>query len=712
MNNSISKKVEEILSRMSLKDKIGQLSLGTLSFKKLDEAKEYIKKVHPGALIITTSAHAGNDFQENVALSTLNEIQQYAVKEIGIPLLFSRDVIHGHNIVSPVPLAMAASFNTDLIRRNYANIKLEAMNDGIHWAFTPMLDVSRDPRWGRVIESPGEDPYVGERFATAVVNGIQGEDLTKQNNLIACAKHYIAYGLAEGGRDYHKAEISDYNLRNHYLKPFKAAIKAGVKTVMSSFNEVSGQPVTSSRYLLTELLKEELGFDGFVVSDYSAVRQLKDQGVAVDDEDSARLAINAGLDMDMASDYYVDYLEGLVLKGLVSEEQINDSVRRILTVKFEAGIMDKPYIMPIKYDLSEHRRIARMVAGESMVLLKNNGILPLKKDSNIAIYGPMVKEKRAILGSWTLDFDLSESVSIYDGVSSQCTGNVITSQFWEEMRFQSQKCDVVVLTLGESNAVTGEARSMADIELTDAQKDMVMRARLCNKPVVGVFCFGRPVSFESVLPYLDAVVYAWHGGSQMGNAVADILFGETNPSGKLPITIPRCSGQIPIYYNTSCVGIDVNGYYGKKYDSTFVSNYEDCAGSPLYPFGYGLSFTEFEYSGLKADKNVISLSEIENGAVFNIEVNVKNVGKFDGKEVVQCYIRDCCASMARPIRELKGFEKVNIKVEKEKKVSFKLGFEELGFYDGNGKFVVEKGKFNIFVGTNCLDVQAITVSII
>ena len=712
MNNSISKKVEEILSKMSLKDKIGQLSLGTFSFKKIDEAKEYIKKAHPGALIITTSAHAGNDVQENVALSTLNEIQKFAIKEMGIPLIFGRDVIHGHNIVSPIPLAMAASFNTDLIKRSYSNIKLEAMNDGIHWAFTPMLDVSRDPRWGRVIESPGEDPYVGERFATAVVEGIQGDDLSKQKNLIACAKHYIAYGLSEGGRDYHKAEVSDYNLRNHYLRPFKAAVKAGVKTVMSSFNEVSGQPVTSSKYLLTDVLKDELQFGGFIVSDYSAVRQLKDQGVAEDDEDSARLAINAGLDMDMASNYYHDYLEGLVLKGLVSEEQINDSVRRILTVKFESGIMETPYIMPIKYDKSEHRRISRTLASESMVLLKNNGVLPLKKDSNIALYGPMAKDKRAILGSWTLDFDLSESVSLYEGICNTCTGNVITSDFWEEMRFQSQKCDVVVLALGESNVITGEARSIANIELTDGQKEMVKRARLCGKPVVGVLCFGRPMAFGNVLDDFDAVVYAWHGGSQTGNAVADILFGDINPSGKMPITIPRCSGQIPIYYNTSCVGIDVNGYYGKKYESTFVSNYEDCEGSPLYPFGYGISYTEFEYNNLKADKNVISLDEIENGGAFTIEVNVKNIGSVDGKEVVQCYIRDCCASMARPIRELKGFEKVNIKAGKEKTVSFKLGFEELGFYNGEGKFVVEKGKFNVYVGTNCLDVQSITVSVI
>ena len=712
MQISIAKKVEDVLSKMSLKDKIGQLSLGTFSFKKIDEAKDYIKKVHPGALIITTSAHAGNDTQENVALSTLNEIQQFAIKEMGIPLIFGRDVIHGHNIVSPIPLAMAASFNTDLIKRNYSNIKLEAMNDGIHWAFTPMLDVSRDPRWGRVIESPGEDPYVGERFATAVVEGVQGDDLSKPKNLIACAKHYIAYGLSEGGRDYHKAEVSDYNLRNHYLRPFKAAVKAGVKTVMSSFNEVSGQPVTSSKYLLTDVLKEELGFGGFIVSDYSAVRQLKDQGVAENDEDSARLAINAGLDMDMASDYYNDYLEGLVLKGLVSEEQIDDSVRRILTVKFEAGIMDSPYIMPIKYDKSEHRRISRMLANEGMILLKNDGVLPLKKESNIALYGPMANDKRAILGSWTLDFDLSESVSIREGICNACKGNVINSGFWEEMRFQSQKCDVVVLALGESNGITGEARSVANIELTDGQKEIIKRARLCGKPVVGVFCFGRPVAFESVLPYLDAVIYAWHSGSQMGNAVADILFGDVNPSGKLPITIPRCSGQIPIYYNTSCVGIDVNGYYGKNYESTFVSNYEDCAGSPLYPFGYGLSFTEFEYSDLKADKNVISLSEIENGATFKIEVDVKNIGSFDGKEVVQCYIRDCCASMARPIRELKGFEKVNIKAGKNKKVSFELGYEELGFYNAQGKFVVEKGKFNIFVGTNCLDVQSIKVSVI
>lgn len=714
MNSQILKRANEILAGMSLKEKIGQLTQIGFNIKDIEGVKKLIREKRPGSMIVGNTQFAGNeDGQVHTTLSRLNEIQEFAVSEIGVPMLFGKDVIHGHKTVYPIPLAMAASFNEDFIKQAYEYTKLEAANDGLHWAFTPMLDVSHDPRWGRIIESPGEDPYIGERFAAAVVRGLQGNNLSDKGNMLACAKHYIAYSLAEGGRDYHRAEVSDYNLRNYYLKPFRVAVKAGVKTVMSSFNEVSGQPVTSSRYLLTDVLRGELGFEGFVVSDYASIKQLTGQGVAKDKKDCARLAINAGLDMDMASYYYSDYLEELVHEGAVSESTIDDSVRRILYVKLEKGLFEHPSITPIVVDYKEHQSFAREFAGECMVLLKNkNAVLPLKKESNVAVYGPFKDEKRAILGSWTIDFDIERSVTVLDGIRNACRGEVVTSALPEEMRFRSQFCNAVVLVLGESNAVTGEARSLSNIEMSDAQKEFARSAHRLGKPVIGVLCYGRPIALESVEPYFDAIIYAWHCGSETGNAVADILFGDVNPSGKLTITLPRVVGQVPIYYNSGRVSMDVNGYYELMYDTTTVRNYEDCRSDPMYPFGYGLSYTEFEYSVPIVDRETISLEEINAGEQFVVSVNVKNTGGIDGKETAQCYIRDCCASMSRPIRELKGFKKIYIKAGKTVLVEFRLGKEELAFYNAKGEFAVEKGEFDVFVGCNCVNNQKLKITVV
>lgn len=714
MNCQILRRANELLAEMSLKDKIGQLTQIGFNVKDIDGVKKLIRERHPGSMIVGNTQFAGNeDGQGRTTLSLLNEIQEFAMREMGVPMLFGKDVIHGHKTVYPIPLAMAASFNEDFIKTAYEYIRIEAVNDGLHWAFTPMLDVSHDPRWGRIIESPGEDPYIGERFSKAVVNGLQGNDISEKRTMLACAKHYIAYSLAEGGRDYHRAEVSDYNLRNYYLKPFRAAIKAGVKTVMSSFNEVSGQPVTSSHYLLTDVLRGELGFEGFVVSDYASIKQLIGQGVASNKKDCARLAINAGLDMDMASYYYSDYLEELVKDGSVDESTIDDSVRRILCVKLEKGLFEHPSVTPIAVDRREHQSFAREFAGECMVLLKNkNSVLPLKKESNVAVYGPLKDEKRAILGSWTIDFDIERSVSVIDGIRNVCCGDVVTSALPEEMRFRSQFCDAVILVLGESNAVTGEARSLSNIEMSDAQKEYVKSAHRLGKPVIGVLCYGRPIALESIEPYFDAIIYSWHCGSETGNAAADILFGDVNPSGKLTATMPRVVGQVPIYYNSGRVSMDVNGYYGPMYDTTTVRNYEDCRSDPMYPFGYGLSYTEFEYSEPAGEINAISLEAINRGEQFIISVNIRNTGKTDGKETAQCYIRDCCASMSRPIRELKDFKKVFIKAGKTVTVEFTLGKEELAFYNANGEFCVEKGDFDVFVGKNCLDVQKLKISVI
>ncbi|MBE7053916.1 MAG: hypothetical protein E7391_06560 [Ruminococcaceae bacterium] len=629
-----NKRVEEILSKMSLKDKIGQLNQDIIKVSELDKAKKAIKEKRVGSLILSSSAFAGNEFQEGAKADLINEVQKYAMDELGIPILFGRDVIHGHKTVYPIPLAMAASFNSDLIKKSYEEIALEASNEGVNWTFTPMLDVSRDPRWGRIIESPGEDPYVGAKMAEAVVKGLQGDDLTKQEKIVACAKHFIGYGQSEGGRDYHRTEISDYTLRNYYLKAFKAASEAGVKTVMSSFNEISGQPVSSSKYLMQDVLKDEIGFDGFIVSDWGAIVQLINQGVAEDEKEAAYLSINAGLDMDMV-DYCYGYLEELIEEGKVDIETINESVRRILTVKVEAGLFDNPYITPVKIDYEKHAETSCKLASESMVLLKNEGILPLSKDSKIALIGPMTTEKRALLGSWTLDFDLEKTVTIFDGIKNIAPNATIeTRSNYDEMGAAIRKSDVVILALGESDQVTGEARSLASIEISDMQKDIIKRAKLYGKKVIGVMCFGRCVALESVEPYFDAILYAWHLGSQTGNAAAKIIFGDEVPSGKTAVTFPRVTGQIPLYYNVSSSGRNVNGYYGIEN----LSNYEDVKGSPMYPFGYGLSYTTYNYSNLKVDNTKINLCDIEKGKCVKVSVDVKNTGNYDAKEIVQCYV--------------------------------------------------------------------------
>lgn len=705
---NVNKRVEDILSKMSLKDKIGQLNQDILKVSELDKAKKAIKEKRVGSLILSSSAFAGNEFQEGAKAELINEIQKYAMDEIGIPILFGRDVIHGHKTVYPIPLAMAASFNSELIKKSYEEIALEASNEGVNWTFTPMLDVSRDPRWGRIIESPGEDPYVGEKMAEAVVKGLQGDDLTKQEKIVACAKHFIGYGQSEGGRDYHRTEISDYTLRNYYLKAFKSATDAGVKTVMSSFNEISGQPVSSSKYLMQDVLKDELGFDGFIVSDWGAIVQLINQGVAEDEKEAAYLAINAGLDMDMV-DYCYRYLEELIEEGKVNIETINESVRRILTVKVEAGLFENPYIVQKNIDFKKHAQTSCELASESMVLLKNDGVLPLKKDIKIALCGPMTNEKRPILGSWTLDFELEKTVTILEGIKNIAPNATVETRVnTDEMLSVMRKSDVVVLALGESDQVTGEAHSVANLEISDAQKELVKKARLSGKKVVGVMCFGRNIALESIEPYFDAILYAWHSGSQTGNAAAKILFGDVIPSGKTAVTFPRVTGQVPLYYNVSSSGRNVNGYYGIEN----IHNYEDSLGSPMYPFGFGLSYTTFEYSDLKCDTEKLTFDDIENGKTFTVSVDVKNTGNYDGKETVQCYVNDVKATMTRPIKELKGFEKVFIKQNEKVPVSFELGKKELGFYNATGHFVVEKGKFKVYIGKDSLCKNYIEIEVV
>lgn len=717
MYEIFDKKINELLSKMTLKEKIGQLNQipEPQGIEQIENYKKMIRKGEIGSIILASSATAGNDAQHNVRVELCNELQKVAVEESPnhIPIIYGRDVIHGHHTVYPIPLASAASFNEELVEKCYRDIAEEATADSIHWTFSPMLDTSRDPRWGRVIEGPGEDPLVGARMGQAYIRGFQGEDMSKQDSMVACAKHYIGYGASEGGRDYHRTEISDYSLYNYYLPAFRVAIEAGVGTVMSSFNDINGQPVTSSRKYLTEILRKELSFDGFVVSDWAAVQQLMRQGVAESREDCTKYAIQAGVDMDMCDNCYIENLEELVNRGQVSEKEIDTSVRRILRIKFAKGLFEHPYCEENKVDRTRHLDDARNLASESMVLLKNDNVLPLKKESKIALLGPFVKEKRSLLGSWTLDFDIQNVGSLYEVMLERIgEEHIITNPdetgLFDNSVQMARNLDVIVLALGESWEVTGEGRSLSDITLSAYQIELIHRVKNLGKKVVGLFFCGRPIAMQGIAEHLDAILYAWHSGTETANAVCDILFGDVVPSGKTAITFARKTGHIPLYYNVTSSGRYVNGYYGEEGQSCYV----DSIASPAYPFGYGLSYTTYKYSVPTVEKSSLSLSELKEGKKFNVSVNVKNTGNYDGKEIVQLYIHDRTASIMRPLRELKAFKKVFIKKDETVHIEFEIGLDELGFYTEYGEYIVEPGAFEIFVGENCLTDNGICIKIL
>jgi beta-glucosidase len=710
------KKIDKLISNMTLREKIGQLNQITITpyVDDIEKLYEKVKNGEIGSIILASSATAGNDPQGHVKVELYNNLQKIAIEEsrLGIPMIYGRDVIHGHRTVYPIPLAAAAAFNEELTEKCYRNVAKEAAADGIHWTFSPMLDMCHDPRWGRVIEGPGEDPFVGASIARAVVKGFQGDDLTDTDSLIACAKHYIGYGASEGGRDYHRTEISDYNLYNYYLPAFRAAVDVGVGTVMSSFNDISGQPVTSGKKYLTDILRGKLGFDGFVVSDWEAVVQLQKQGIAESRSDCAKLALNAGLDLDMCDRCYIDTLEELVINGEVAEETVDLAVKRILRVKFAKGLFENPYREQREVDRTEHIKLAREAAQESIILLKNDGVLPLKKDMSIAVAGPFLRERRALLGSWTLDGKAEETPNLFEAISNavingRIVNDVDNMSVYSNIDVLASEADVIVLALGESEKATGENRAIADISLNKDQRDLIVKAKATGKKVVGVFFCGRPIAMQSTADMLDAVVYAWHCGSETANAVCDILFGDVNPSGKTPITFPKKTGHIPLYYNVTSSGRPVNCYYGENPQNCYV----DGGSEPYYPFGYGLSYTAFKYSTPKTDNESITLADLNNGKNFKVSVELKNTGNFEGKEVVQLYIHDKVASMMRPIRELKGFKKILLKQGESQIVDFDLGFSDLGFYTADGEYVVEKGEFEIFIGGNCLTENKILISV-
>lgn len=586
MSHPFDDQITELLQKMSLKEKIGQLNMTVApkTEEALEKVRERLRKGEIGSMILANSATAGNDPQERVNTAMCNRVQKIAVEEgpQGIPLIYGRDVIHGHRTVYPVPLAMAAAFNDDLVKEAYRNTAVESSAVGIHWTFAPMIDLCRDPRYGRIIEGPGEDPVVGRHMARAIIEGFRDGDVAKETSLVTCAKHFIGYGASEGGRDYYRTEISPYSLYNYYLPAFREAIKAGTDTVMSSFNDINGEGVSGSHYYMTELLRDYLGFEGCVVADWAAVAYLRWLGMTETDIECSELALNAGVDIDMCVEFYTKHLEKLVEEGKVSMDTIDTAVRRVLELKFKKNLFENPYCkMPI-VDRTEHLKCARKLASECMVLLKNeNQVLPLKKDKKIALLGPLVHEKRALLGSWCLEGKAEETPSFYEAMveavgKDQLITAVDPTGLYDDSARAMYNADVVVLALGESEKVTGERRSVSDISLSNAQLELIRKAKYSGKKVVGVIFCGRPIAMEGVADLLDAVLYAWHSGSEAAGAACDILFGDTVPSGKTAITFPRNSGHIPIYYNATRNRFV--GYYGNNSETS----YEDSIAAPYF----------------------------------------------------------------------------------------------------------------------------------
>lgn len=704
MNTQIENKITDLLAKMTVGEKVGQLVQIDSRAKGPDEIKRLIREGKVGAFIISGTNswdYACEGSIEN--RKYMNEFQRIAVEEsrMGIPIINGHDVIHGWHTSFPDILCMAAGFNPDIVERSFRTIARECANDCIHWTFSPMLDLSHDPRWGRCTEGPGEDPYLGAQMAAAAVRGFQGDDLSRQDCIAACAKHYIGYGTAEGGRDYHKGEISDQTLRNYYLPAFRAAVKAGVCTVMNAFNDVNGLPAASNRYLLTDVLRGELGFDGFVVSDDHAIEQLVKHGTAEDLEDAAAQAINAGLEVDMRDDVYLEYLEKCVENGTVSMEVLDEAVRRVLRIKFRIGLFDHPYTEVVPVDYEEDGRLSREMADETVVLLKNNGILPLAKSAKVGIYGYLARDISLSHGCWAGGVS-RERVAVFPDAMEKVAGDeghveCHDGHYLDVNMAWPGDPDVCVMLIGQSPYMDGENANVTSLELSADQKLMIEQMKRLGKPMVAVIRSGRPLALESIDHYFDAIIWGWHNGTEGATSLAAAIYGDLNPNGKLSMTIPRVTGQEPLYYNQTSSCRHNEGYYGNDR----IRNYRDCDDSPMYPFGFGLSYTTFEYSDLRAERAEISLDEIMAGGAFEIKVKVKNTGEREGKEVAQCYIHDCVAKITRPIRELKGFVKENYLPGQEREIVFRLTKDELGYWDNHMTYVVEPGKFKVWVGGDC-----------
>ncbi len=716
MCNNIKEKAKTILNKMSLSDKIGQVTQMIFNDSDIEKSCELVRNIKPGSLILCWSAMGGNEEQHSVCIEHLNRLQKTAVEETpcGVPLLYGRDVIHGHRVAFPVPLTMTQSFDFELIEECYDAVRQEALDDGVNWTFAPMLDLARDSRWGRIVEGTGEDPYLGSLFAKASIKGFQTENPSSPESIVACAKHFVGYGASEGGRDYNHTEISDYSLQNYYLPAFRAAVEAGVGTVMSSFNDINAVPVSGNRKILTKILRGQLGFEGFVISDWDAIVQLYSFcGYAEDRADAAAKSLNAGIDMDMVCNCYFDNLEQLINDGVVTMDELDTAVLRILETKLRFGIFDSPYAEIIGYDLENHLSLSKKLAEESIVLLKNkNGILPLEKDVKLGFAGNFRDEAVELIGTWSLDYDASLAKSVRNAITDAAPECELydcddTDSYKISMYY---KTDYTLVILGEKRKLTGEANNVAEITLSPTQRALIESLKRAGKPLIGVFCFARPIVFGDEDDLFDAILYCGHGGTRAADAIASVLFGFAEPQGRLPYTLPYNMGQVPIYYNALPGSREINGYYGEIYVPH--AEYHNCTGRPNYPFGYGLAYTEFEIDGLSCDINEISADEIKSGSKFRVSATVKNIGERKGLAIPQLYVRDLCASRMRPLRVLRGFERVWLEKGEEKTVEFSVGFEDLGFYLEDGEFILEKGKFKVYVGENSLAENYVEIAVL
>jgi beta-glucosidase len=720
--------VDGLIKKMTLDEKIGQLNL-------------------PASGDFTTgsiaSSNIGNKIKEGKVGGVLNirsvekirETQRVAVEEsrLKIPLIFGLDVIHGYKTIFPIPLALSCTWDMDLIEQSARIAAQEASADGLNWTFSPMVDISRDPRWGRVAEGAGEDPWLGSRVGEAMVKGYQGEDLKNNNTIMACVKHFALYGATEAGRDYNTVDMSLVKMYNEYLPPYLAAFKAGAGSAMSSFNEINGIPATANKWLMTDLLRKQWGFNGFVVTDYTAILEMIEHGVGKNLKDVTLLAQNAGIDMDMVSEGFLLHSKELLKEGKVSQKTIDDACRRILEAKYKLGLFDDPYRYTSDYRAKneiltpENRKAARTIAENTIVLLKNeNQLLPLDPAKTIALIGPLANNQREMIGTWSAAGDLTNAVSVLSGIKSLLGPNAkvnyamgcnlltdkellikisgkkyVDSRTDDEMITEAyhiaSNADIIVAVLGEPAELSGEASCRTDIGLPGRQLELLKTLLKTGKPVVLVLMSGRPLTMEFEAANVPAILEAWHGGIEAGNAVANVLYGKHNPSGKLTMTFPVNVGQIPIYYNHKNTGRPYVGDRNDKYKSFYL----DVENAPLYPFGYGLSYTTFDYSDLKSDKQKLPMN-----GTLNISVTITNSGKYDGSEVAQLYIRDMVGSITRPVKELKGFQKIFLKAGESRTLTFSLTSADLAFYNSDLQLKAEPGDFKVFVGTNsasCLE---------
>ncbi|MEP6635911.1 MAG: glycoside hydrolase family 3 N-terminal domain-containing protein [Acidobacteriota bacterium] len=699
---NVEQRINALLARMTLAEKLGQL-------QQLDgEGNGTFRPEHPDLI---RKGLLGSTLNVRGAKNT-NQLQHVAMDEsrMKIPVLFGFDVIHGYRTIFPTPLGEASSWDPALAEQSTSIAAREAYATGLRWTFAPMLDIARDPRWGRITEGAGEDPYLGAAFARARVRGFQGTDYSAPNKILACAKHWVAYGAAEGGRDYNTTDMSENTLREVYFPPFKAAVDAGVGTVMSAFNDLNGVPTSANQFTLTRVLRGEWKFEGFVVSDYTSVKELINHGLVANDKDAALAALTAGVDLEMVSRLFNQLGPELLKEKQLSQATIDEAVRRVLRIKLRLGLFEHPYtddtLETNALLTAENRAVARTIAGRSLVLLKNvRETLPLSKAiHSIAVIGPLADEKRAPLGWWSGDGKPDDTVTPLAGIKTKVSPRTKVTyakgcdilgesiEGFAEAVALARDSDVAVVFVGESAEMVGEAASKSSLDLTGRQMDLVKAIHATGKPTVVVLVNGRPITMGWIAENAPAILEAWMGGTEAGNAIADALFGDVNPGGKLPVTWPRNVGQVPLYYN------HMNTGRPPEANNRYTSKYLDVPWTPQFPFGYGLSYTQFKIANLQ-----VSTTSIRPNGKLTVAVDVQNIGRQVGDEVVQLYIRDVAASMTRPVKELKGFQRITLQPGEKRRVEFVLTADELGFWNREMRFVVEPGEFQVMVGPNSED---------